>query len=32
VVRGDIAATRAVANKLPRVAPDKLEASSAALL
>jgi len=32
VVRGDIAATRAVASKLPRVAPDKLEASSAALL
>jgi predicted amidohydrolase YtcJ len=32
VVRGDIAATRVVANKLPRVAPDKLEASSAALV
>ena len=32
VVRGDIAATRVVANKLPRVTPDKLEASSAALV
>ena len=32
VVRGDIAATRVVANKLPRVAPDKLEASSTALV
>ena len=32
VVRGDIAATRAVANKLPRVAPEQLEASSAALV
>jgi len=32
VVRGDIAATRVVANKLPRVAPEQLEASSAALV
>src|SRR5665213_558139 len=32
IVRGDIAATRAVANKLPRVAPDQLEASAAALV
>ncbi len=32
VVRGDIPATRAVANKLPRVAADKLETSSAALV
>ena len=32
VVRGDIPATRAIANKLPRVAADKLEASSAALV
>jgi predicted amidohydrolase YtcJ len=32
VVRGDIPATRAVASKLPRVAPDQLEASSAALV
>jgi len=32
VVRGDIPATRAVANKLPRVTADKLEASSAALV
>jgi len=32
VVRGDIAATRAVANKLPRVAPDQLEAASADLV
>jgi predicted amidohydrolase YtcJ len=31
VVRGDIAATRPVANKLPRVAPDQLEASALAL-
>ena len=31
VVRGDIAATRPVANKLPRVAPDQLEASTLAL-
>jgi len=32
VIRGDIAATRAVANKLPKVAPDQLEASAEALL
>jgi predicted amidohydrolase YtcJ len=32
VVRGDIAATRVVANKLPRVAPEQLEASSAAMV
>src|SRR5262249_28087636 len=32
VIRGDIAATRPVANKLPRVAPEKLEASAKALL
>ena len=32
VVRGDIAATRVVANKLPRVAPDQLEASAANLV
>jgi predicted amidohydrolase YtcJ len=32
VVRGDIAATRAVANKLPRVAPEQLEASAQALV
>jgi predicted amidohydrolase YtcJ len=32
VVRGDIAATRVVANKLPRVAPDQLEASAASLV
>jgi predicted amidohydrolase YtcJ len=32
IVRGDIPATRAVANKLPRVPPDQLEASSVALL
>jgi predicted amidohydrolase YtcJ len=32
VVRGDIPATRAIANKLPRVTADKLEASSAALV
>ena len=32
VVRGDIAATRVVANKLPRVAPDQLEASGANLV
>src|SRR5580700_5069823 len=32
VVQGDIAATRAVASKLPRVMPDQLEASSAALV
>jgi len=32
IVRGDIAATRAVSGKLPRVAPDQLEASSLALV
>jgi predicted amidohydrolase YtcJ len=32
VIRGDIPATRAVANKLPRVTADRLEASSAALV
>ncbi len=32
VVRGDIAATRAVANRLPKVAPEQLEASSRALV
>jgi predicted amidohydrolase YtcJ len=32
IVRGDIAGTRAVSSKLPRVAPDQLEASSAALV
>ena len=32
VVRGDIAATRVVANKLPRVAPEQLEASAASLV
>ena len=32
IVKGDIAGTRAVANKLPRVAPDQLEASSVALV
>ena len=32
VVRGDIAGTRAVANKLPRVAPEQLEASALALV
>jgi predicted amidohydrolase YtcJ len=32
VVQGDIAATRAVSSKLPKVAPDQLEASSAALV
>ncbi len=32
VIQGDIAATRAVANKLPKVAPDQLEASSLALV
>jgi predicted amidohydrolase YtcJ len=32
VIRGDIAATRVVANKLPRVAPEQLEASSTALV
>ncbi|HEY2844222.1 MAG TPA: amidohydrolase family protein, partial [Bryobacteraceae bacterium] len=32
VIRGDIAATRAVANKLPKVAPEQLEASAQALV
>lgn len=32
VIRGDIPATRAVAGKLPKVAPDQLEASSTALI
>ncbi len=32
VVRGDIAATRVVANKLPRVAPEQLEASAKAMV
>lgn len=32
IVRGDIAATRAVTGKLPRVAPDQLEASAADLI
>jgi predicted amidohydrolase YtcJ len=32
VVRGDIAATRAVTARLPKVAPDQLEASSATLV
>jgi len=32
IVRGDIAGTRVVANKLPRVAPDQLEASAAELV
>ena len=32
IVRGDIAGTRAVTSKLPRVAPDQLEASSLALV
>ena len=32
VVRGDIPGTRAVASRLPRVAPDQLEASSRALV
>jgi predicted amidohydrolase YtcJ len=32
VIRGDIAGTRVVANKFPRVAADQLEASSAALV
>jgi len=32
VIRGDIAGTRAVANKLPRVAPEQLEAASSALV
>jgi predicted amidohydrolase YtcJ len=32
VIRGDIAGTRAVANKLPKVAPEQLEASALALI
>jgi predicted amidohydrolase YtcJ len=32
IVRGDIAGTRAVSSKLPRVVPDQLEASSVALV
>jgi predicted amidohydrolase YtcJ len=32
IIRGDIAATRPVAARLPKVAPDRLEASSRALL
>ena len=32
VIKGDIPATRAVATKLPKVAPDQLEASAAALV
>jgi predicted amidohydrolase YtcJ len=32
VIRGDIAATRPVAAKLPKIAPDQLEASSLALV
>ncbi|HSP70105.1 MAG TPA: amidohydrolase [Bryobacteraceae bacterium] len=32
VIRGDIAGTRAVANKLPKVAPEQLEASALALV
>jgi len=32
IVRGDIAGTRVVANKLPRVAPDQLEASAQAMV
>jgi len=32
VIRGDIPATRAVASKLPKVAPEQLEASSRALV
>jgi len=32
VIKGDIPATRAVASRLPKVAPDQLEASSAALI
>jgi predicted amidohydrolase YtcJ len=32
IVRGDIAATRAVTSKLPRVTPDQLEASSVELV
>ena len=32
IIRGDIAATRPVANRMPKVAPDKLEASTAMLV
>jgi predicted amidohydrolase YtcJ len=32
IIRGDIAATRPVANRLPKVAPDKLEESTALLV
>jgi len=32
LIQGDIAAARAVANKLPRVAPEQLEASAAAMV
>jgi predicted amidohydrolase YtcJ len=32
IVRGDIAGTRVVANKLPRVAPEQLEASALAMV
>jgi predicted amidohydrolase YtcJ len=32
VIKGDIAGTRAVANKLPKVAPEQLEASTQALV
>ena len=32
VIRGDIAATRPVAARLPKIAPDQLEASSLALV
>jgi predicted amidohydrolase YtcJ len=32
VIRGDIAGTRAVANKLPKVAPEQLEASAVSLV
>ena len=32
IVKGDIPATRAVANKLPKVAPEQLEASATALV
>jgi predicted amidohydrolase YtcJ len=32
IIRGDIAATRPVANRLPKVAPDKLETSAAGLV
>jgi predicted amidohydrolase YtcJ len=32
IIRGDIAATRPVANRMPKVAPEKLEASAAMLV